>query len=76
MQEVIDDVPDGLWTIKVKRDFFGKVRGAVRVRDLVELQARHYSKIHVALEAAEAHHAYELDVLQARTRSLFLMFDS
>lgn len=63
IQEVIDDVPDGLWTIKVKRDFFHKVQGAVRVRDLVEEQARQYTKIWIAMEAANASHTYEEGVL-------------
>lgn len=66
MQEIIDDVPDGLWTIKVKRDFFHKVRGAVRVRNLVEEQAREYTKIWVAMEAALASHTYEQGVLTVR----------
>jgi hypothetical protein len=65
-QEIIDDVPDGEWTIKIKRDFFGKVGGAVRVRGLVEQQARQFSKIYVAMEAAKANHEYEQGVLQAR----------
>jgi hypothetical protein len=64
LQEVIEDVPDGLWTVKIKRDFFTKVGGAVRVRNLVEDQARKYSKIYVAMEAAKANHEYENKVLE------------
>lgn len=71
-RETVDDVPDGLWTIKIKRDFFEKVSGAVRVRDLVEAQARKYSKIHVALQAAKANHDYEIDVLNVCNPSLRL----
>ena len=63
VQEIIDDVPDGLWTIKIKRDFFHKVNGAVRIRDIVEEQARQYTKIWVAMEAAKANHEYEQAIL-------------
>jgi hypothetical protein len=63
IQEVIEDVPDGLWTIKIKRDFFHKVKGAVRIRNLVEQQAREYTKIWIAMEAANASHAFEEAVL-------------
>ena len=66
-QEIIDDIPDGEWTIKIKRDFFDKVSGAVRVRGLVEKQARQYSKIYVAVEAAKANHDFEVNVLEVST---------
>jgi hypothetical protein len=65
-QEIIDDVPDGLWTIKVRRDYFHKVQGAVRIRDLVEVQARQYTKIWLALESSAASHNYELGILNVR----------
>ena len=71
MQEIIDDVPDGEWTIKIKRDFFAKVSGAVRVRDRVEQQARQYSKIYVAMESAQANHDYESNLLQVRALADF-----
>lgn len=66
LSRVIDDVPDGLWTIKVKRDFFHKVKGAVRIRDIVETQARQYTKIWIAMESASASHTYEEGVLNVR----------
>lgn len=66
IQEIIDDVPDGMWTIKIKRDFFHKVKGAVRIRDIVETQARQYTKIWIAMEAANASHTYEEGVLTVR----------
>lgn len=65
-QEIVDDVPDGEWTIKIKRDFFRKVGGAVRVREKLEQQARLYSKIHVAMLSAKANHDYEKGVLEVR----------
>jgi hypothetical protein len=70
VEEIIEDVPDGLWTVKVKRDFFAKVQGAVRVRNMVEEQARKYSKIYVAMEAAKANHEYEISVLEVGGQTL------
>ena len=74
VQEIIDDVPDGLWTINIKRDFFFKVKGAVRVRDRVEEQARQYTKIYVALQAADANHVFEEGVLQVRPHNQCTVF--
>jgi hypothetical protein len=59
VQEIIGDVPDGMWTIKVKRDFFSKIKGSVHIRDRVEEQARQYTKIYIAMESAKASHDYE-----------------
>ena len=66
IQEIIDDVPDGEWDVRLRGDIFFKVRGAVRIRDRVEQQARQYSKIYVALESALANQNYENSVLTVR----------
>ncbi|GMH41042.1 hypothetical protein BSKO_08952 [Bryopsis sp. KO-2023] len=58
----IDDVPDGEWQVFIKRDFFNKVRGAVRIVEKVKEQAD-WDRKYGAYLAARADQEFELRVL-------------
>lgn len=60
---ILHDVPDGQWQIQLKRDFFNKVRGAVRIVDKVKEQAT-WDKKYGAYMAARASQDYEISVLK------------
>lgn len=56
----IDDVPDGDWTIVVKKDIFLKVAGAVRPRVNVTKEATH-KRLLMAAHYAQTYRKIELD---------------
>lgn len=56
-------VPPGSYELVVKRDYFNKVRGAVRDVEQLEYFARHYVKVDVALGAATAGWQFEAEKL-------------
>ena len=56
----IDDVPDGDWTIVVKKDIFLKVAGAVRPRVNVTKEATH-KRLLLAAHYAQTHRKIELN---------------
>ena len=57
----IDDVPDGDWTIVVKKDIFLKVAGAVRPRVNVTKEATH-KRLLLAAHYAQTRRKIELDM--------------
>ena len=61
---VLDDVPDGKWEIRIKRDFFDKIRGAVRVVDRLKEQAA-WNRKYGAYLAARSDQDFEIDILEA-----------
>eukprot|EP00210_Caulerpa_lentillifera_P005376 g5138.t1 len=60
----LDDVPDGEWEVQLKRDYFNKVRGAVRVLNLVKEQAA-WDRKYGAYLAALADQDFEINLLEA-----------
>ena len=59
----IPALPDAEWQLKVDRDYFHKVSGAVRNKEMLK-QAGERRKIAVAWLAATRGHEYELEVIQ------------
>ena len=66
VSEVIEVVPPGNYSLIVKRDYFNKVRGAVRDRTKLAQQVREYVRIDLALRAASAGWDFEVEQLQVR----------
>lgn len=64
LSESIDAVPLGSYSLVVKRDYFNKVRGAVRDTEILRNQTRSFVRIDLALRAAQAGWDYEEYQLQ------------
>eukprot|EP00798_Chlamydomonas_sp_ICE-L_P027240 gene27240-2494_t len=61
---IIEDAPDGEWNLRIVRDGFNKISGAVRsVRELNN--AASYYKIFIAAYSAMAENAYEATLLRS-----------
>lgn len=67
VSEVIEAVPPGNYSLVVKRDYFNKVRGAVRDQTKLGLQVREYVRIDLALRAASAGWDFEVEQLQVQS---------
>lgn len=63
VQITIDDIPDGQWEIRMKRDFFNKVKGAVRRLDGMKEQSE-WDRKYGAFIAAVTEQDYEIKVLE------------
>ena len=59
----LEDVPDGMWELRIKRDYFHKIRGAVRVVERLKEQAT-WSRKYGAYLAAIADQDFELGRLE------------
>ncbi|KIZ05279.1 hypothetical protein MNEG_2684 [Monoraphidium neglectum] len=59
----LPDIPDGSWTLRVKRDLMSKVSGAVRSTADVA-RAAVWTKVYVAEAAVAAEQAFEQSLLQ------------
>lgn len=64
ISERIGGVPPGKYQVVIKRDYFNKIRGAVRNSKNLEIYSRSVAKISVALNAAHAGWEYEISQLQ------------
>lgn len=64
VSEVIEAVPPGNYSLVLKRDYFNKVRGAVRDQSKLAQQVREHVRIDLALQAASAGWDFEVQQLQ------------
>jgi hypothetical protein len=64
VSEEIDAVPPGKYNLVIKRDYFNKVKGAVRDQVVLQKQTRTFVRIKLALIAATAGWDYEEYQLQ------------
>lgn len=64
LSEPIDAVPPGNYSLVIKRDYFNKVKGAVRNTQVLQNDTRSFVRIDLALKAAHAGWEYEEYQLQ------------
>lgn len=61
----LNDIPDGEWEVHIKRDYFNKIRGAVRIQNLLKEQAS-WDRKYGAYLAALADQDFEINLLEVR----------
>ena len=66
VSHALGQVPPGMYELVIKRDYFNKVRGAVRNVEQLESFARRFVKVDVALDAAAAGWHFEAEELLVR----------